>query len=107
MAAVRSEFKIRKKAKDVSELKPILSKLPCDLRRATISRSKATGQWISVIPLTGNGGPYSRLEYIETLTFSATGDVLEISNLIVMVVTRSLVFNMLLSATKWKYDLTP
>jgi hypothetical protein len=43
---------------------------------------------------------YSRLKNIETLTLSATGDVLAISNLIVMVVARSLVFDMLLNARK-------
>jgi hypothetical protein len=55
-----------------------------------------TGQWISVMPSTVKYR--TRLKNIETLSFSAMGDVLEISNLIVMVVARSLVFDMLLSA---------
>jgi hypothetical protein len=40
---VRSELKPRKRAKDDSELKSILYKLPCDLCR-TILRGKATCQ---------------------------------------------------------------
>jgi hypothetical protein len=59
---VRSELKSRKKAKDDSELKSILSNLSCDLRR-TILRGKATGQWISVMPSTVNGTVFSTQEY--------------------------------------------
>jgi hypothetical protein len=59
---VRSELKVRKKAKDDSELKSILSKVQCDLRR-TILRGKATGQWISVMPSTVNGTVLSAQEY--------------------------------------------
>jgi hypothetical protein len=47
------------------------------------------------MPSTVNGTVLSAQD-IETLSFSAMGDVLEISNLIVM--ARSLVFDMLLSA---------
>jgi hypothetical protein len=59
---VKSELKTRKKAKDDSELNSIVSKLPCDLRRA-ILRAKATGQWISAMPSTVNGTVLSAQEY--------------------------------------------
>jgi hypothetical protein len=63
---VRSEIKIRKKAKDDRDLKSIVSKLPCDLRR-TIERSKLTGQWISVMPSTVNGTALSEQEYRDAM----------------------------------------
>jgi hypothetical protein len=59
---VRTELKTRKKAKDDLELNSIISKLPCDLRRA-ILRGKATGQWISVMPSTVIGTVLSAKEY--------------------------------------------
>jgi hypothetical protein len=59
-------------------------------------RGKATGQWISVTPSTVNGTVLSAQEYRDAFLLRY-GDV-EISNLIVMVVARSLVFDMLLSA---------
>jgi hypothetical protein len=59
---VRPELKPRKKAKDDSELKSIISKLPCDLCR-TILRGMVTSQWISFMPSTVNGTVLSAQEY--------------------------------------------
>jgi hypothetical protein len=75
---VRSELKTRKKAKDDLELKSILSTLPCDLRRA-VERGKATAM-DSVMPSTRYRT--SAQEYRDAFP---AGDVLEISNLTVMV----------------------
>jgi hypothetical protein len=83
------------------EINPL--KVQCDLRR-TILRGKATGQWISVTPSTVNGTVLSAQEYRDAFLLRY-GRCLEISNLIVMVVARSLVFDMLLSANRRKCDL--
>jgi hypothetical protein len=73
-------------------------KVQCDLRRTILrARRQVNG---SLLRHRRSTVPYSRLKNIETLSFSAMGDVLEISNLIVMVVARSLVFDMLSARRK-------